>query len=86
MPMAAFRYTVRCRCGAPATHKVAAGWSDGQTAELKTYGLVCAACLPAKLAEAQVKHAACRRAEGETLEPPTSMLLQPVAHDRPLQP
>ncbi len=35
---------VRCSepgCGAPATHKIAAPWSDGRFTELKTYGFSC---------------------------------------------
>ena len=60
-------YPVNCPCGAPAAHKVAARWSDGFTHELKTYALCCPACLPAAVAAARVKRAACRLAHGETL-------------------
>ena len=40
-------YLVCCTgCGRPAGFKVAARWSDGATAELKTYALGCEGCLP----------------------------------------
>jgi hypothetical protein len=64
-------YPVLClRCGKPAVFKIAARWSDGATGELKTYALCCADCLPAGFREARLKQAACRRAPGESLEPP----------------
>ena len=64
-------YPVLCSgCGRPAGFKVAARWSDGATAELKTYALGCAGCLPLLLPKARVRWAACRRAEGETLDLP----------------
>lgn len=65
-------YTVVCSggCDRAAGFKVAARWSDGATAELKTYALACRACLPVLLAKARVRWAACRRAEGETLDLP----------------
>jgi hypothetical protein len=71
MPMSP--YPVLCYaagCSAPAVYKVAARWSDGTTAELKTYALSCAACLPDLFARAAEKRAACRLAPGETLEAP----------------
>ena len=64
-------YPITCTgCGRPAGYKAAARWSDGATAELKTYALSCRACLPVLLAKARVRWAACRRAAGETLELP----------------
>ncbi len=64
-------YPVVCySCPAPAAYKVAAEWSDGQTRELKTYSLACAACLAASFAEAKVKQAQCRLLHGETLAVP----------------
>ena len=64
-------YPVCCTaCGQPAGFKVAARWSDGATAELKTYALSCQPCLAVQLAKARVRWAACRRAEGETLDLP----------------
>ena len=64
-------YRVGCSgCDAAAGYKIAARWSDGATAELKTYALGCRPCLPVLLAKARVRWAACRRAEGETLDLP----------------
>jgi hypothetical protein len=64
-------YPIICySCEAPAEYKVAAEWSDGQTRELKTYALSCAACLAANFAKAKVKQAQCRLLHGETLAVP----------------
>ena len=71
MPMSP--YPVLCYsagCSAPAVYKVAARWSDGTTAELKTYSLACAACLAKLFASAVAKRAACRLAPGESLDSP----------------
>jgi hypothetical protein len=71
MPMPS--YPVRCYtpgCEELAAYKIAARWSDGVTGELKTYALSCAGCLGAWFARSRAKQAACRRAPGETLEPP----------------
>jgi hypothetical protein len=71
MPMSP--YPVLCSaagCCAPAAFKVAARWSDGTTAELKTYATACPACLPKLFALAAAKRAACRLAPGEALEAP----------------
>ena len=71
MPMPPYVVSCTARgCTTPATFKVAARWSDGATHELKTYALVCPACLPKELAAARVRGAACRLAPGESLEPP----------------
>ena len=61
-------YPVLCRCGGPATHKVAARWSDGATVEWKTYSLCCATCLDAEVASAHARRAACKLTHGETLD------------------
>lgn len=66
-------YPVVCHgagCTAPGPFKIAARWTDGATQELKTYSLACAECVPGLLAEARAKHAVCRTAEGEILDPP----------------
>ncbi|HEY1186863.1 MAG TPA: hypothetical protein VGE74_04355 [Gemmata sp.] len=85
MPMSP--YPVLCYapgCGAPALYKLAAKWSDGTTAELKTYGLSCAACLPQLFALAHQKRAACRLAVGETLDVPSVYELARGGRDRAL--
>ncbi len=66
-------YTIRCYepgCPHEAAYKIAARWSDGITAELKTYGLTCEQCLPRWFRISLAKQAACRRAKNETLETP----------------
>lgn len=88
--MADFHYPVRCQengCGRPVEFKIASRWSDGHTAELKTYGLVCGQCLPAKLRQANAKHATCGRAEHETLGPPAVYRYgtAPLARDAELE-
>lgn len=85
MPMSA--YPVMCYaagCGAPALYKVAAKWSDGTTAELKTYSLACGGCLPKLLAAARERRAACRLGVGETLESPAVYELARGGRDRAL--
>src|SRR5262245_751328 len=71
MPMPA--YSILCYtpgCNQLATFKIAARWSDGVTAELKTYGLCCADCLKAWFERARQRQAACRLTPGESLDPP----------------
>ena len=49
---------VRCDlidCGEPASHKVAAYWSDGRFAELKTYGFACPDHVEAVCRKAEVR-------------------------------
>ena len=85
MPMSP--YPVLCYsagCGAPAVYKVAARWSDGTTAERKTYALSCAACLAKQFARAASARAACRLAAGETLDAPGVYDLARGARDRAL--
>lgn len=85
MPMS--HYPVVCYapgCGAPAVYKVAAAWTDGTTAELKTYGLSCAACLSDQFARAAVRRAACRLAPAEALDTPGVYELTRGGRDRAL--
>jgi hypothetical protein len=80
-------YPVLCSavgCGRLAQFKIAADWSDGVTRELKTYCLACEPCLPALLAHAHAKHAACRLAPGESLGAPGVYELRRDARDREL--
>jgi hypothetical protein len=42
-------------CGEPASHKIAAPWSDGRFSELKTYGFACPAHVRDVLREAEVR-------------------------------
>ena len=80
-------YVVRCTdrdCGRPAAYKIAARWSDGVTDELKTYSLACPGCVAKLFALAKRKQAACRRAAGETLEPPGVYELTAGSRDKQL--
>jgi len=66
-------YPVLCytpECGQLAEYKIAARWSDGITAELKTYALCCAKCVASHYRAAVERSAKCRRAPGETLDTP----------------
>jgi hypothetical protein len=80
-------YPVLCYrpgCGRPAVYKIAARWSDGITAELKTYALSCEECLADWFRRSRQKQAVCRRAPGETLEPPGIYDLAAGQRDREL--
>jgi hypothetical protein len=66
-------YPVICQtpdCGEAAAFKVAAAWSDGVTAELKTFALCCESCLPNWFESAKDRQRACRLVDGETLSEP----------------
>jgi hypothetical protein len=81
-------YPVVCRspgCGLLARYKIAARWTDGITAELKTYALCCEQCLPDLFARSRQKQAACRLTPGEELDPPSIYLLEPGRRDAQLQ-
>jgi hypothetical protein len=82
MPMPS--YPVRCYtrgCEELAVYKIAARWSDGVTQELKTYALICSACLAESFRRSRAKQAACRLAPGETLESPGIYELARGRHD-----
>jgi hypothetical protein len=81
-------YEVLCYtagCGRPAVYKIAAHWSDGITAELKTYGLVCEGCLPAWFVRACQRRAACRLAPGESIDAPAVFRLRRGQRDQQLE-
>jgi hypothetical protein len=80
-------YTIHCyekSCPNEAAYKIAARWSDGVTGELKTYGLVCAACLPEWFRRSLAKQASCRRAPNEVLETPGIYRLERTKRDAQL--
>ena len=86
MPMPPYPlYCYTKGCGKPAVYKIAARWSDGITAELKTYALSCPDCLASWFQTSRTKQAACRRARGEILEPPGIFDLERGKRDRVLQ-
>jgi hypothetical protein len=68
-----------------AVYKIAARWSDGITAELKTYGLCCQECLPRWFKESGVKQSQCRLAAGEVLAPPGIYRLRQGHRDKELE-
>ena len=81
-------YPIHCYtpgCDKPAVYKIAARWSDGITAELKTYALSCAECLPGLFRQSRVKQAACKLTAGEILEAPGIYQLQRGQRDQQLQ-
>lgn len=81
-------YPVHCYrrgCSRLAVYKIAGRWSDGVTAELKTYALSCDECLPEWFRLSRQKQAACRLAPGETLEPPGIYRMQQGQRDKQLQ-
>ena len=73
-------YGVACRH--TAAYKIASRWSDGQTAELKTYAMACENCLPALYRDAERRHGTCRLSAGETLDAPSIFDRSPEAPDR----
>lgn len=81
----------RIDCGGPdcarvAEYKIAARWSDGTTAELKTYSLSCEACLAELFPIAVAKMRACPKTDGEILDEPHIYRLVRGDRDRTLQP
>jgi hypothetical protein len=81
-------YPIHCYtrgCPNLAVYKIAAEWSDGLTAELKTYALSCPACLADWFGAARAKQAACRLVRGEVLTAPGVYLLARGQHDQALQ-
>jgi hypothetical protein len=84
----AFLYPIHCTkpgCANAARYKIAARWTDGLTAELKTYGLTCADCLAEVYRHALEKQKHCRLAAGEVLEPPGIYHLERSHRDDQLQ-
>ena len=81
-------YPIYCTspgCKNLAAYKIAARWSDGMQSELKTYGLVCADCLPAWFRKTREQQHACRPAPGEELGPAGIYQLERGLRERKLQ-
>jgi hypothetical protein len=72
-------------CKNLAVYKIAARWTDGVTAELKTYSLCCADCLAQAYRHSRAKQAACRLAPGESLDVPGIFKLERGQRDQQLQ-
>jgi len=80
-------YPVLCyglKCEQPALYKIAARWSDGQTSELKTYGLACDKCLPKLYHDSIKRQLTARTLPGELGEKPGVYHLQSGGRDRDL--
>lgn len=80
-------YPVLCAasdCGQLAVYKIAARWSDGKIAELKTYAFSCAACLSAQLQAARERQQRYLLVPGETMEIAGVYTLQPGSRDHQL--
>lgn len=80
-------YPVLCytrACGRSAVYKIAARWTDGLTAELKTYALCCADCLPEWYRQSRQKQKACRLTTGESLAVPNIFRLEHGQRDQQL--
>jgi hypothetical protein len=82
-PYPVYCYTPGCKN--LAVYKIAARWSDGLTAELKTYALSCPGCLPEWFQRSRVKQTQCRRAPRETLDAPGIFELQRGQRDQQIQ-
>ena len=86
MPMPSYPVLCYTRgCGRPAAYKIAARWTDGLTAELKTYGLCCAECLPEWYRHGKRRQKECRLAGGESLEVPNIFHLERGQRDQQLR-
>ncbi|HKI17912.1 MAG TPA: hypothetical protein VKA15_08525, partial [Isosphaeraceae bacterium] len=62
---------VRCchaECREPASYKIAARWSDGRSAELKTYGFACSEHVGAVFRDSEQRRREYTPSEGELIE------------------
>ena len=81
-------YPVLCttpECGRLAVYKIAARWSDGRLAELKTYGFACSEHLGAIFRESQERQQAYTPGPGESVEELAIYRYEPGKRDRFLQ-
>lgn len=86
MPMPSYPIACYTRdCNNLAVYKIAARWSDGQTQELKTYGLCCRDCLERWFRQGQEKQKRCRLTLNETLDPPGIYALERGQRDQQLR-
>lgn len=79
---------VRCSvagCSVAAAYKIAAPWSDGQFAELKTYGHACPDHLGQVFREAEQRKADYQLAPGESIEEIGIYRFEMGRRDRQLQ-
>lgn len=79
---------VRCSlpdCTGSASYKIAAQWSDGSFAELKSYGFACSDHLAPVFREAEVRRNDCEPPPGEMLEEIAIYKYEQGKRDRQLQ-
>jgi hypothetical protein len=82
------RYEVCCshkECREPAAYKIAARWSDGRVAELKTYGFACSDHVGAVFRESVERQLDYIPAPGESIEEIAIYRYEPGKRDRSLQ-
>jgi hypothetical protein len=72
-------------CPEPATYKIAARWSDGSFAELKTYGFSCSDHLGDVFHDAEVRRLDYNPCPGEVIEEIAIYRYEPGKRDRTLQ-
>jgi len=72
-------------CRAPAAYKIAARWSDGHLAELKTYGFACSEHIGAVFRESEQRRKEYVPAPGESIEELAIYRYEPGKRDRFLQ-
>jgi len=72
-------------CRQPAAYKIAARWSDGRVAELKTYGFACSDHVGPVFHDSEARWREYTAAPGETIEEIAIYLYEPGKRDRFLQ-
>jgi hypothetical protein len=79
---------VRCchaECREPASYKIAARWSDGRSAELKTYGFACSEHVGAVFRDSEQRRREYTPSPGESIEEIAIYRYDPAKRDRLLQ-
>ena len=82
------RHAVCCTiegCSEPASYKIAARWSDGSFAELKTYGFACSEHLGPVFREAERRQQGYRPSPNEPIEELAIYRYEAGKRDRQLQ-
>lgn len=82
------RFVVPCShadCREPAAYKVAARWSDGRAAELKTYGFSCSDHLELVFRASEQRRLDYTPSPGEVIEEIAIYRYEPGKRDRQLQ-
>ncbi len=72
-------------CPEPAAYKIAARWSDGRVAELKTYGFACSNHIGPVFHDCETRWREYTAAPGESIEEIAIYLHEPGKRDRFLQ-